>query len=144
MEPSLGKDLLFQHIRLLNPIYMNSVSSIFACSIYPVLLIWGSPIDYAASLGGACNARYPEHTWRRERDGHLVLDEAPDAVGKLIAEFAGTRLLLACTREQRQGPQKSLWERLARLEHQIGHRLERFRLHDAAYERVSREFFQAA
>jgi pimeloyl-ACP methyl ester carboxylesterase len=88
----LGKNLLFQHIRLMNPIYMNSVSSDLHQLDIPVLLIWGESDQITpVSLGERMSREIPAA--RLEivpNTGHLVLDEAPESVGSLIAEFAGS------------------------------------------------------
>ncbi len=91
----LGKDLLFQHIRLLNPIYMNSVSSDLRLLDIPVLLIWGdSDRITPLSIGRRMQREIPGARLETlNATGHLVLDEAPDAVGKLIADFAGVPAL---------------------------------------------------
>src|SRR6266567_2056567 len=51
----LGKEVLFQHIRLLVPYYTNSVASDLATTGKPTLIIWGekdeqTPIKYAQRL----------------------------------------------------------------------------------------------
>ena len=89
---NLGKNLLFQHIRLMNPIYMNSVSSDLRQLDIPVLLIWGESDQITpVSLGERMSREIPAA--RLEivpNTGHLVLDEAPESVGSFIAEFAGS------------------------------------------------------
>jgi pimeloyl-ACP methyl ester carboxylesterase len=89
---SLGKNLLFQHIRLMNPIYINSVSSDLRRLDIPVLLIWGESDQVTpVSLGKRMSREIPAA--RLEivpNTGHLVLDEAPESVGGFIAEFAGS------------------------------------------------------
>jgi pimeloyl-ACP methyl ester carboxylesterase len=88
---SLGKNLLFQHIRLLNPIYMNSVSSDLRQLDIPVLLVFGESDKITApSLGERMQREIPgAHLEIIKGAGHLVLDETPEVVGKLVAEFAG-------------------------------------------------------
>ena len=90
----VGKELLFQHIRLMIPSYINAVSSYLRTLEAPTLLIWGeadtvTPVD----LLGRRMAREMPHA-RLElvpSAGHLVLNDAPEAVGRLIADFAGVR-----------------------------------------------------
>lgn len=92
---SLGKNLLFQHIRLMNPTYMNSVSSDLRRLDIPVLLVWGDSDQITPpSLGERMLREIPAARLEIIRNtGHLVLDEAPESVGGLIAEFAGSPAL---------------------------------------------------
>ncbi|MGO8947610.1 MAG: alpha/beta fold hydrolase [Ktedonobacterales bacterium] len=92
---NLGKNLLFQHIRLMNSIYMNSVASDLRLLDIPVLLIWGDSDQVTPlSLGQRMQSEIPEARLEILRStGHLVLDEAPEAVGGLIADFAGNPTL---------------------------------------------------
>ena len=89
---SLGKNLLFQHIRLMNSIYMNSVSSDLRQLQIPVLLVWGESDGITpVSLGERMSRDIPAARLQIVRNaGHLVLDEAPESVGGFIAEFAGS------------------------------------------------------
>jgi pimeloyl-ACP methyl ester carboxylesterase len=97
---SLGKNLLFQHIRSLNPIYMNSVSSNLRQLEVPVLLIFGEADKITApSLGERMQREIPGARLEIIRGaGHLVLDETPEVVGKLVAEFAGSHVSASLTR----------------------------------------------
>lgn len=87
----MGKEMLFQHIRLMLPLYSNAVSSYLRKLDVPVLLIWGeSDAITPRTLGERMLREIPGS--RLEiipNAGHLVLDDAPDAVGKLIGDFAG-------------------------------------------------------
>jgi pimeloyl-ACP methyl ester carboxylesterase len=85
----LGKEVLFQHIRLLIPYYINSVSSDLKVADKPTLIIWGEkdtqmPISYAVRLQreipGAKLVTVPNA-------GHLILFDAPDTVAKAVVDF---------------------------------------------------------
>ncbi len=92
LEPwnsELGKENLFQHIRKQVPNYSMSVASDMKVVNKPVLIIWGEK-DAVLS---------PAYAERLHRDipgsqlvllpntGHLVLEEAPDAVARAIGKF---------------------------------------------------------
>lgn len=87
----IGKELLFQHMRLMLPLYSNAVSSYLRKLEVPVLLIWGeSDAITPRSLGERMAREIPGSRLEIVPNaGHLVLDDAPDAIGKLIADFAG-------------------------------------------------------
>jgi pimeloyl-ACP methyl ester carboxylesterase len=85
----LGKEVLFQHIRLLIPYYTNSVSSDLKVAGKPTLIIWGEkdaqmPINYAERLHreipGSVLLTVPNA-------GHLILFDAPDAVARAVVDF---------------------------------------------------------
>jgi len=85
----IGKELLFQHIRSLNPHYSNAVSSDLKVWGRPVLIIWAEqdqqmPLKYAQRLHrdieGSQLVIIPDA-------GHLVLFDAPDAVASALADF---------------------------------------------------------
>ncbi|HKS70456.1 MAG TPA: alpha/beta fold hydrolase [Ktedonobacterales bacterium] len=87
----LGEELLFQHVRLMLPLYINSITPGMRKLEVPLQIIWGeqdsvTPIELGRRLqrdvSGARLDMVPNA-------GHLILDDAPDAVGKLIADFAG-------------------------------------------------------
>jgi pimeloyl-ACP methyl ester carboxylesterase len=87
----LGKEVLFQHIRLLIPGYTNSVSTDLKELGKPVLIIWGQndqqvPLKFAERLHreipGAELVIVPEA-------GHLILFDAPDAVASALSNFIG-------------------------------------------------------
>jgi len=87
----LGKEVLFQHIRLLNPNYTNSVASDLKVVGKPALIIWGEkdqqmPLKLAQRLHrNIAESRLviiPEA-------GHLVLFDAPDAVASALVDFIG-------------------------------------------------------
>lgn len=87
----IGKELLFQHIRLMLPLYSNAVSSYVRKLEIPVLLIWGESDEITPrALGERLHREIPGSRLEIVPNaGHLVLDDAPDAIGKLIGEFAG-------------------------------------------------------
>jgi pimeloyl-ACP methyl ester carboxylesterase len=85
----LGKEVLFRHISLLIPTYVNSVSSDLKDLGKPVLIIWGerdeqTPIQYGQRLHqeipGSIFATIPN-------TGHLVLFDAPEAVSQALGAF---------------------------------------------------------
>jgi pimeloyl-ACP methyl ester carboxylesterase len=87
----LGKEMLFQHIRLLIPSYSNSVASDLKVFLKPSLIIWGEldqqiPLKLAQRLHRDISESrlviIPEA-------GHLVLFDAPGAVASALADFVG-------------------------------------------------------
>ncbi len=85
----LGKEVLFQHIRLLIPYYTNAVSSDLQVAGKPTLIIWGEkdaqmPIKYAERLHreipGSALVTVPNA-------GHLILFDAPNAVARAVVDF---------------------------------------------------------
>ncbi|HXR64494.1 MAG TPA: alpha/beta hydrolase [Ktedonobacteraceae bacterium] len=85
----VGKEVLYQHVRLLVPYYVNSVSSDLKVLGKPVLIIWGeqdqqNPLKYAARL-------HREIVDSRlviiPNAGHLVLFDAPDLVASALNDF---------------------------------------------------------
>ena len=89
----LGKEVLFQHIRLLIPYYTNAVSTDLQLVDKPTLLIWGEkdqqmPLKYGQRLhheiAGSQLVTVPNA-------GHMLLIDAPDAVAKAIADFVKER-----------------------------------------------------
>lgn len=86
----LGKEVLFQHIRLLIPYYVNAVSTDLQVFGKPTLILWGDkdeqiPLKYAERLHheipGSQLVIVP-------KAGHLVLLDAPGAVSKALADFS--------------------------------------------------------
>src|SRR5579883_1062430 len=89
----LGKEVLFQHIRLLIPYYTNAVSTDLQLVDKPTLLIWGEkdqqmPLKYGQRLhheiAGSQLVAVPNA-------GHMLLIDAPDAVVKAITDFVKER-----------------------------------------------------
>jgi pimeloyl-ACP methyl ester carboxylesterase len=85
----LGKEMLFQHIRLMLPDYVNAVSTNVELLQTPALLLWGerdtvTPVTLAQRIASANpNARVQVVPGA----GHLLLDDAPGAVANAIAGF---------------------------------------------------------
>jgi pimeloyl-ACP methyl ester carboxylesterase len=84
-----GKELLYQHIRLLVPNYINSVSTDIQVVKKPTLIIWGEkdqvvPLKYAQRLHRDISTSrlvvIPDAA-------HLVLFDAPGPVAEAITEF---------------------------------------------------------
>ena len=88
-DSELEKEVLYQHIRLLLPNYINSVSTDLQVAKKPTLIIWGEkdpvvPVKYAQRL-------------HREVEGsqlvivpnasHMILFDAPNAVASAINNF---------------------------------------------------------
>ena len=90
-DSELGKELLFQQIRLLHPNYSNSVASDLKVMGKPTLIIWGEhdaqmPLKIAQRLHHAI----PESRLVIiPNAGHLVLFDAPDDVARAIRDFVG-------------------------------------------------------
>src|SRR2546421_217195 len=90
-DSDLGKEVLYQHIRLLIPSYTNSVASDLKRLGKPVLIIWGendqqNPLKFAERL----HRDIPESQLVIIPEaGHLVLFDEPGAVASAIVDFAG-------------------------------------------------------
>jgi pimeloyl-ACP methyl ester carboxylesterase len=87
---NVGKQLLYQHIRLMNPSYLNSVASDNGKLTIPVLLLWGEQ-DKVTPL--ALGERLRDEISGAElvtiaNAGHLLLEDAAGEVGKRLADFA--------------------------------------------------------
>lgn len=85
----VGKEVLFQHLRLLVPYYVNSVSADLRTLREPVLIIWGekdqqNPPTYAARLHREIGN---SHLVVVPNAGHYVLFDAPDAVASALNNF---------------------------------------------------------
>lgn len=87
----LGKQVLYQHVRLLVPYYINSVASDLKALGKPMLIIWGekdqqNPLKYAARL----HREIPDSRLVIVPDaGHLILFDAPDKVASALNDFIG-------------------------------------------------------
>jgi pimeloyl-ACP methyl ester carboxylesterase len=91
-DSELGKELLFQHIRLLHPNYSNSVASDLKVLGKPVLIIWGEkdqqmPLKLAHRLNRDIPA---SHLVVIPDAGHLLLFDAPAAVARALLDFVGS------------------------------------------------------
>ncbi len=90
-DSELGKELLFQQIRLLHPNYSNSVASDLKTMGKPALIIWGErdeqmPLKIAQRL----HREIPESRLVIVPGaGHLILVDAPVDVGRAIEDFVG-------------------------------------------------------
>lgn len=88
-DSELGKEVLFQHMRLLLPNYVNSVSSDLRALGKPTLIVWGAedqqvPVSYADRL----HREMPNSQLVViPNAGHFVLFDAGDAVGKALVDF---------------------------------------------------------
>ncbi len=90
-DSELGKELLFQHIRLLRANYSNAVSSDLKTMGKPALIIWGEkdaqmPLKFAQRLHREIAASrlviVPDA-------GHLILFDAPQQVANALSDFVG-------------------------------------------------------
>ncbi|MFI5274593.1 MAG: alpha/beta fold hydrolase [Ktedonobacterales bacterium] len=90
-QGQIGKELLFQHVRLMLPLYMNSITPGMRKLHVPLQLIWGENDTITPrELGLRLHRDVPGARLDIVPGaGHLILDDAPEAVGKLIAGFAG-------------------------------------------------------
>jgi pimeloyl-ACP methyl ester carboxylesterase len=90
-ESELGKELLFQQIRLLHPNYANSVASDLKVMGKRTLIIWGEndgqiPLKYAQRL----HRDIPESRLVIiPGAGHLILFDAPNHVASALTDFVG-------------------------------------------------------
>lgn len=87
----VGKEVLFQHVRLLVPYYVNSVSSDLKALGKPVLIIWAeqdqqNPLKYAERLHRAIPG---SQLVTIPNAGHIVLFDAPDKVADALNNFIG-------------------------------------------------------
>ena len=87
----IGKEMLFQHIRLMIPNYTNSVGSDLKKLRVPVLLVWSANDSVTPpDLGGRMAREIPGARLETIPDaGHLLLEDAPEALGRLLVDFAG-------------------------------------------------------
>lgn len=90
-DSEVGKEVLYQIIRQLDPSYVNSVASDLHSVNKPVLILWGGkneivPVKYAERLhreiAGASLVIVPDA-------GHMILFDAPAAVAGAITDFIG-------------------------------------------------------
>lgn len=89
-DSPIGKNLLLQHVRLMNALYENSVASDVTKLDIPLLLIWGER-DAVTPL--ALGQRIAREAKRATLEtvagaGHLILDDSPDQVARLLARFS--------------------------------------------------------
>lgn len=90
-DSELGKEMLYQHIRLLLPNYSNSVSSNLKVMKKPTLIIWGEedrqfPVKYGVRL----HHDIPNSQLVTVPNaGHLILFDAPAAVATALNDFIG-------------------------------------------------------
>jgi len=89
----LGKEVLFQHIRLLIPYYTNAVATDLQLVDKPTLLIWGEkdqqmPLKYGQRLQREIAG---SQLVAVSNAGHMLLIDAPDAVAHAIADFVKGR-----------------------------------------------------
>ena len=90
-DSDLGKQVLFQHIRLLLPNYSNAVSSDLRTMGKPTLIIWGEkdaqiPLKFAQRL----HREIAESRLVIVPDaGHMILFDAPDQVANALSDFIG-------------------------------------------------------
>jgi pimeloyl-ACP methyl ester carboxylesterase len=87
----LGKQLLFQHIRLANPNYSNAVASDLKTLGKPVLIIWGEDDEqFPLKLAQRLHRDIPDSQLVTVPDaGHLILFDAPAAVANALNDFIG-------------------------------------------------------
>jgi pimeloyl-ACP methyl ester carboxylesterase len=88
---NVGKQMLYQHIRLMNPSYINSVATDNAKLTIPVLLLWSEQDNITPpALGERLRDEIPGAQFVTiPNAGHLLLEDAPAEVGKRLAEFIG-------------------------------------------------------
>ncbi len=90
-DSEVGKEVLYQIIRQLDPSYVNSVASDLHTLNKPMLILWGGkneivPVKYAERLhreiAGSSLVIVPDA-------GHMILFDTPDAVAGAISDFVG-------------------------------------------------------
>ena len=88
-QGKVGMEMLFQHVRLMRPDYVNSVSTDLELWHKPILLIWGDQDTVAPlSLGQRLAAANPNARLEILRGaGHHALDDAPGAIAQLVSDF---------------------------------------------------------
>ncbi len=86
----VGKEMLFQHVRQMVPSYLNAVGSDLGRLTIPVLLVWSEGDTVTPpSVGQRMAREIPGARFEAVKDaGHLILDDAPAALGSLVADFA--------------------------------------------------------
>ncbi len=84
-----GKELLFQHLRLLVPNYINAVSTDMQVVKKPTLIIWGENDEVMPlKLGQRLNREISTSSLVVVPGAaHLILFDAPDAVAEAIGDF---------------------------------------------------------
>lgn len=84
-----SKNLLLQHVRLLNPLYINAVASDVTKLDISLLLIWGEGDAVTPLALGQRIAREAQRATLATvaGAGHLILDDSPDQVAHLLARF---------------------------------------------------------
>lgn len=87
---NVGKQMLYQHVRLMIPSYINSVASDNGKLTIPVLLLWGAQDTVTPpALGERLRREISGAQFELIANaGHLLLEDAPAEVGKRLAEFA--------------------------------------------------------
>ncbi len=85
----LGKELFFQQIRKLVPYYLNAVAPDLKYLTVPTLIIWGEKDTlFPQQWGIRLNRNIPNSQLKVVPGaGHLILHDAPDQVGRLVADF---------------------------------------------------------
>ena len=89
-DSELGKELLFQHVRLMKPLYLNSVGSDLRRLNIPVLVLWGEADRVTPpALGERLAREIPgAKLVTLPGTGHMALVDAPNLVAKEIVSFA--------------------------------------------------------
>lgn len=89
---NVGKEMLYQHIRLLIPSYSNSVSSDLKVMGKPTLIIWGEKDQQMPlKMGQRLHREIPEsHLVIIPGAGHMILFDAPGQVASAIVDFVGS------------------------------------------------------
>jgi pimeloyl-ACP methyl ester carboxylesterase len=88
-DSELGKEVLFQHIRLLIPYYINAVASDVAVTGQPTLIIWGEKDEhFPLKYGERLHREIPNSQLVViPNANHLVPFDAPDAVAEALVDF---------------------------------------------------------
>ncbi len=88
-DSELGKEVLFQHIRLLLPNYSNSVASDLKTMGKPTLIIWGEKdAQFPLKLAQRLHREIVESRLVIVPEaGHMILFDAPEQVASALADF---------------------------------------------------------
>jgi pimeloyl-ACP methyl ester carboxylesterase len=90
-QGKVGTEMLFQHVRLMRPDYVNSVSTDVELWTKPIQLVWGDQ-DNVTPLGLGQRLASANPFARLEvlrGAGHLALDDAPRAVAQFVTDAVG-------------------------------------------------------
>ena len=85
----IGKEMFYQQVRKLTPYYLNAVAANLAAIAAPTLVIWGEKdAIFPPKWGERLRRTIPSSRLQIVPGaGHLILNDAPDRVASLVANF---------------------------------------------------------